>query len=507
MTTGVNLSAILHHPRLEDVVVLGGEVSQQKVAGCVAARDIAATVTEVAQKVLVVLYSEDRDDWRLDNLLHRAHQHGAVAVLIEGHAPLNPSTTALAELLRTPILGASDPFAAQRGIEGLIHEPRAHTADLVLAVVTAAQQAGPTLEDAVHRIGQAIARPLFLVDTQDVLVRWNEDISTTALHSAVATHASDDRRARWVLHDDGQVFITCPVRSGTISAWLVAVLPERLDAEIEALSAALTTAVAPIGQRLATARLALERDALYRTTLLGEIIEGRISEVTRRRALDLGWRLDGWHTGIYIGLDDELDITASRPHVVSAFDDAGMKATVVERGQGWAVWLTAEHELSAKDVQLQATAIRRAHRALGRAVSVYVGVGRLHFGPEGVGHSLGEAADAASLARQRPASGRFLHVDRLGLAQLLLAWTRTDTFQPAAMSLLEPLTAELIETLTTYLDSESSVNETAAILGVHRNTVASRITRIQRALDVDLSVADDRLALHLACRAISTTPT
>ena len=132
-------------------------------------------------------------------------------------------------------------------------------------------------------------------------------------------------------------------------------------------------------------------------------------------------------------------------------------------------------------------------------------MGRPHAGPEGIGRSLAEAGDAARLAEGRPESGHFLHVDRLGLAQLLLAWTRTDTFQPAARSLLEPLgdaSGELLATLSAYLDAESSLTETAAVLGVHRNTVASRIARIESALAVDLSVPDDRLALHLACRTV-----
>jgi DNA-binding PucR family transcriptional regulator len=130
-------------------------------------------------------------------------------------------------------------------------------------------------------------------------------------------------------------------------------------------------------------------------------------------------------------------------------------------------------------------------------------VGRAHPGAEGIGRSLGEAADAARLAQGRPESGRFMHVDRLGLAQLLLAWTRTDTFQPAAQSLLAPLadaSGELLATLSAFLDAESSVTETAAVLGVHRNTVTARIARIESTLGVDLSVPDDRLALHLACR-------
>ena len=111
------------------------------------------------------------------------------------------------------------------------------------------------------------------------------------------------------------------------------------------------------------------------------------------------------------------------------------------------------------------------------------------------------------MARGRAETGRFLHVDRLGLAQLLLAWTRTDTFQPAARALLAPIKdqpGDLVTTLAVYLDTESSVAETAAVLGIHRNTAAARIAKIQHLLGVDLTNPDERLALHLASR---TTPT
>jgi purine catabolism regulator len=37
---------------------------------------------------------------------------------------------------------------------------------------------------------------------------------------------------------------------------------------------------------------------------------------------------------------------------------------------------------------------------------------------------------------------------------------------------------------------------------VHRNTVAERIQRVQRILQVDLQDAETRLALHLACRTV-----
>lgn len=78
-------------------------------------------------------------------------------------------------------------------------------------------------------------------------------------------------------------------------------------------------------------------------------------------------------------------------------------------------------------------------------------------------------------------------------------------FQPAAHELLAPLRdsgGDLLSTLTAYLDAESSLVDTAATLGAHRNTVADRIARASRLLSVDLADPEARLALHLACRTV-----
>jgi PucR family transcriptional regulator, purine catabolism regulatory protein len=55
--------------------------------------------------------------------------------------------------------------------------------------------------------------------------------------------------------------------------------------------------------------------------------------------------------------------------------------------------------------------------------------------------------------------------------------------------------------LAVYLDEESVGSAAAARLGVHRNTVSQRISRAEQLLGVSLLNPDERLAVHLACRA------
>src|SRR6185369_1103339 len=106
----------------------------------------------------------------------------------------------------------------------------------------------------------------------------------------------------------GAVLIAMAVLGAGPVCWLVARLPKVVPAEVAAVPAVLTVVAPAVGERLALRRLELERDARQRTSLLGELVHGESSEATRRRAVDLGWQLDGWHTGIRIGADEHLDV-------------------------------------------------------------------------------------------------------------------------------------------------------------------------------------------------------
>jgi DNA-binding PucR family transcriptional regulator len=215
--------------------------------------------------------------------------------------------------------------------------------------------------------------------------------------------------------------------------------------------------------------------------------------------------VEGWHVGIRIDVPGAVDPVAIRPEVLRAVSTAHLRAVVVEQGSGWDVWTTFDHAPEPAELQRHASTARRVQWLLRSSLPTSMGVGRAHHGVPGLVRTLSEAGDAARLATGRSTSGHFVHVDRMGLGQMLLAWTRTDTFLPAARSLLEPLDGQpgdLLLTLTAFLDAESSLTETAAVLGVHRNTVAARITRIRELLTVDLADPDERLALHLACRSV-----
>ncbi|WP_344893496.1 helix-turn-helix domain-containing protein, partial [Nonomuraea antimicrobica] len=94
--------------------------------------------------------------------------------------------------------------------------------------------------------------------------------------------------------------------------------------------------------------------------------------------------------------------------------------------------------------------------------------------------------------------------DRMGPAELLGALPTAALQTPAAV-VLRPLLAvdrdgTLLETLAAVLD-EGGALKAAERLGVHRNTITTRLERI-KAAGFDLDDAATRLALQLACHVM-----
>jgi purine catabolism regulator len=509
---GIPLGAMLEHPAWSDVAVLAGAGDRGRLlTGGVVVADLTTRPTDLDGAVLVVVYASDRTDWRLDAVLRRAHEARAGALLIAGTDPVARPTALLSERLALALLGAPDPLGAYAALARTVAEPGLARAETVLCSLAANERSGESVDELLTELQRTLRRPLALLDQRGNSVAGSELLAPAErdlVGRRLAPHATPVAAAMRIELPAGAVVVAHPVTSIGQTSWIAVRVDEARRGEVETMAAAIAVVSASLRERLALRRLQVERSARGRASLLEELrrVSDDLPAPTRRRALDLGWRLDGWHTGIRIGAVAvaDIEVVGLRTEVVAALEAEGLEVVVVEQGDGWAAWTTTDRTPGAEQVERQATAIRRAQRALAETVETYVGVGRVHAGPSGIARSLAEAHDAARLAQGRAQTGHFLHVDRLGLAQLLLAWTRTDTFEPAARSLLAPLTpqtGDLLRTLATYLDSESSLTETAAVLGVHRNTVATRMVRIQQILGVDLADPDDRLALHLACRS------
>lgn len=494
----------------------GTEVLVGPVTGTVAAvRGVIGTPEQVGRTLtpqddaVVLLTPVARFDARFDVLLRRAAS-ARVAVLVVAVAedtPLpGPGTAALADRLGVGVLVTPDPWTTSVRVHELIGTGDAPAARAAVVAARAGLDAGPELEDLFTRLEADLGHPVRFLDASGRPLRGAGVAPSTAALLARTVGTSEPVWAT----DPGaaETVVAVPVPTGIgPRAWLAVGLTAPLRAERATLATALRVAAVAAGHRLVLTRLDDERDARYRMAMLDDLrtADGAPAPPLVQRTIAAGWQLDAWHVGIRLVARGPVDAVALRREVEMAFDGEGLDVVVVEQTDGWALWCSVPHEPDRAAVAALAASVRSAQNALRSAVDTNAGVGSVHAGPAGLVRTLGEAGDAVRLAAARPESGWFVHVDRLGLAQLLLAWTQTDTFLPAAEQLLAPLErggGALRSTLAAYLDAESSVAETAAVLGVHRNTVADRIDRVQRLLGVDLGDPETRLALHLATRAL-----
>jgi purine catabolism regulator len=446
---------------------------------------------------LVALMRPVGPDWQVDALVRRCADAGAAGVLLPGPAPLVASRM-LADRLAVPLLTtAADPLELIVAARVLLAAPELDRAEAVMAAHRALGERLRSPEEIVTSLRRLLRCPVAVLDERGELIAG--DIADTA-----GVRVTEPVPHRVELADG--VLLAHPVVLPKPPVWLAALLNRREAPRADVIAAALSVATGAVQRWLLAHRLDLERDARSRSALLGEVLrlDGEPGADLRRRVADAGWRLGGWHVGIHIGVPPDVDTVARTQEVIRALRAESVDAVAVEHGDGWTGWVTFDQEPTAARVRALSARLRAAHRALRRTLDARLGVGRPHQHPEGLTATVAEASDAARLAATRRETGYFLHVDQLGMAQLLLEWTRTDTFEPAASALLAPLRSapgDLVRTLAAYLDAESSLAETASVLGVHRNTVAVRITRIQQLLGVDLTQPDERLALHLATRS------
>ncbi|WIA99387.1 CdaR family transcriptional regulator [Curtobacterium sp. MCBA15_012] len=466
-----------------------------------------------ADDAVVLLTPVTRFDARFDVLLRRAATAGvtALVVAVTDSAPApGPGTAALADRLGVGVVVTPDPWATSVRMHELIGSGEAPAARAAVAVARVGLDAGPDLEELFGRLEAELGHAVRFLDASGRPLRGAGVAPATAALLARTVGTSEPV---WATADPdgaepGETVVAVPVPTGIgPRAWLAVGLDAPLAAERTTLATALRVAAVAAGHRLVLTRLDDERDARYRMAMLDDLraADGAPAPPLVQRTIAAGWQLDAWHVGVRLIARQPVDAVALRREVEVAFAATGLDVTVVEQADGWALWRSSTEEPDRAGVAAVATAVRTAQRALRGTVDTNAGVGSVHAGAGGLVRTLGEAGDAVRLAAARPESGYFVHVDRLGLAQLLLAWTQTDTFLPAAEQLLAPLErggGALRATLAAYLDAESSVAETAAVLGVHRNTVADRVARVERLLGVDLGDPETRLALHLATRAL-----
>ena len=181
--------------------------------------------------------------------------------------------------------------------------------------------------------------------------------------------------------------------------------------------------------------------------------------------------------------------------------DASVGALLVPRGD--AVVVLSHNEQAWHNFH------RRLRSELGQ--DAFVGVGSPC---EALGDFPRSYREAMLALRMRTTGGRgrrTIFYEQLGTYRLLAEVSELGVVDRFVEEWLGPLIAydsdhgaELVATLSTYLECRGNYDTTAAALFVHRNTLKYRLRRIKEIANLDLKAADTLFNLQLATRAFST---
>ncbi|MFC8969792.1 PucR family transcriptional regulator [Streptomyces sp. NPDC057094] len=133
----------------------------------------------------------------------------------------------------------------------------------------------------------------------------------------------------------------------------------------------------------------------------------------------------------------------------------------------------------------------------GRAAA---GVSGARVGLGELGGAWQEAASAARAALAEPRLGPVAEWGAIGPYRLLTALPPESAHDPVVQVLLAPAHRELARTAEVFLDLAGQAGRTAAELGIHRQTLYYRLSRVEQLTGLDLDDGEDRLLLHMALK-------
>ncbi|MFE3677674.1 PucR family transcriptional regulator [Streptomyces griseus] len=209
----------------------------------------------------------------------------------------------------------------------------------------------------------------------------------------------------------------------------------------------------------------------------------------------LGQDADGLHTVLCV--TPWADDTPAVRGVASA----AALATVAAPGGAGPLSLAALVRLRAPDrLDPALSAADRLRADAGPAATG--GIATPRRGLDGLTVSWREATASARAARAEPRLGPVARWSAIGPYRLLTALPGAAAApgDPVVAPLLTPPHRELAHTAEVFLDHAGQAGRTAAALGIHRQTLYYRLSRIQQITGLDLNDGEDRLLLHMAVK-------
>ncbi|MEU7481811.1 helix-turn-helix domain-containing protein [Lentzea sp. NPDC042327] len=487
---------------LDDASLLaGGRGLDVEVGDVRLAADLTAVEACAAGDVVILTGNQP---YLVEVALRRAYSADVRAVVlvrpVSGtHQPPSAATLSFANRLGVPLLqtGAADPLLVADALRTAVRHPEVVAARLLVAVTARLGRSRPDPRSVVTILSGELHVTCAVISADGTAIEGlaPPGLPADVLVGSVATtvELAEGFAAAVPVETD---------RTGHVHLWLVVHAGGRNRRWAQTVLQISQVASWALGSWVAAERLETERRARSRGSLLSELLAAgdHVPPLLVQQAVLAGWRLDGWHTGVHVvapppvpgvhdpGHTERLRVELSR---------RGLHGQLVEGAEGWSFWLTNDSE-PPQSQHRELTA--RIAAALGPSRLV-AGIGRPHPGAAGVGRTLAEAREAAAMT----GTAKVVHIDELGVRRLLSMAAETPALVEQATRLLEPLVGvedgQLLRTLAVYLDEESVTSSAAVRLKVHRNTVSQRINRAEQLLGVSLLNADERLAVHLACRA------
>lgn len=112
-----------------------------------------------------------------------------------------------------------------------------------------------------------------------------------------------------------------------------------------------------------------------------------------------------------------------------------------------------------------------------------------------------QATAAARAAAAGPRLGPVAQWSAIGPYRMLASVAEEALDDPVARALRGPANPELARTAEVFLDCAGQAGRAAAALGIHRQTLYYRLSRVEQLTGLDLDEGEDRLLLHMALKA------
>jgi hypothetical protein len=467
---------------------------------------------------VVVLHAEAAaGGWSLAAALHAAWERNASAVVVP-RAAMSSSSAVLAERLGTALLMIEDdPVDVALALAGQISAPRsARAVRVALCAERLADQS--SIRGVLGVLNAELGR---------IPVALTIGGSVVAGRAAAVLERPDHEQVRVLVHGAGE------------RAWaeLVASIPATAPVSAPAATADLT---AHVGTLLRLARLPLlavwAQTRMNTATQVAQeqaafrLLRRSSGEPSGDRAVplqlggaesaswssELGWRVEGINRAVWIAPARDTG-EAPSPELTQLVRAAWQRHLpdwpIVADDDGWLSWQNSadgdrdsgtDGEGDSGDAE---GAMRRGITTMmptARRHALVLGIGSVHPGVPGLMRSVVEARLAAYAAREGGA-GSVTWFDQVGV-RATLAWLPIGRIaQVADLRLTELMAARdrsaLVETVLAVLDCGGSLSQASTRLGVHRNTVLSRVARAKE-LGLVLDDPAQRLALHVLTYAL-----